>query len=68
MAQARAGLCVCAGVERHVAAGRMETTMQNLAECLADSFPQPLSPEQQQQQPLSTFMVYNLRRKVRALC
>jgi hypothetical protein len=42
----------------------METTMQNLADCLADSYAQPLSCEQAQQQ-LSTFMVYNLRRKVR---
>ncbi|KXZ49515.1 hypothetical protein GPECTOR_21g741 [Gonium pectorale] len=52
------------GGTRQVTAGRMESTMQNLADYLADRFERPLEPQQLSSSQLSTFMVSNLRRKV----
>ena len=50
-----------------VAAGRMESTMQNMADLLADKFDAPLSAWDRANAHLSTFYVTNLRRKVRGL-
>lgn len=51
------------GAERSTAAGRLECTMQNLADCLAQSFPSPLE-SCEEHAGLDTFLVYNQRRKV----
>ncbi|KAL4457941.1 hypothetical protein ABPG75_012806 [Micractinium tetrahymenae] len=51
------------GAERSAAAGRLECTMQNLADCLAQSFPAPLE-SGEDKAGLDTFLVYNQRRKV----
>ncbi|GFR51311.1 hypothetical protein Agub_g13676 [Astrephomene gubernaculifera] len=54
-----------AAAVRQVAAGRMESTMQNLADFLTDRFERPMDPQQlAASQQLSTFLVSNLRRKV----
>ena len=50
--------------QRSVAAGRLECTMQNLADCLAQGFDAPLE-SAESKAALSTFLVYNQRRKVR---
>jgi hypothetical protein len=57
--------------EREVRAGRMECTMQNLADSLTSRSAAPLAgpaagagAEQALMDRLSTFMVYNMRRKV----
>lgn len=62
--------------EREVRAGRMECTMQNLADSLTTRTTQPMAAgdssssstdagtQQQLMDQLSTFMVYNMRRKV----
>lgn len=53
-------------VEREVTAGRMESTMQNLADVLVDGRDVPLTHADVDgaAAALRTFMVYNLRRKV----
>ncbi|KAL4426976.1 hypothetical protein ABPG77_009537 [Micractinium sp. CCAP 211/92] len=51
------------GAERSVAAGRLECTMQNLADSLDQSFPAPLE-SSEEKAALDTFLVYNHRRKV----
>ncbi|KAG1679276.1 hypothetical protein FOA52_009306 [Chlamydomonas sp. UWO 241] len=51
------------GEETAVRAGRMESTMQNIADFFVDEFDAPLSPSEARAQ-LSTFLVYNHRRKV----
>ncbi|PSC72756.1 nucleotide-diphospho-sugar transferase [Micractinium conductrix] len=51
------------GADRAQAAARLECTMQNLADCLAQSFPQPLESDEGKAE-LDTFLVYNQRRKV----
>lgn len=60
--------------EREVRAGRMECTMQNLADSLTTRSSQALTgsaggplAQQQLTDQLSTFMVYNMRRKVRMM-
>lgn len=59
--------------EREVRAGRMECTMQNLADSLTTRTSRPLAAAvadgnsdqlQQDSEQLSSFMVYNMRRKV----
>eukprot|EP01025_Chloroclados_australasicus_P021677 TRINITY_DN22728_c0_g2_i3.p1 TRINITY_DN22728_c0_g2~~TRINITY_DN22728_c0_g2_i3.p1 ORF type:complete len:857 (+),score=118.99 TRINITY_DN22728_c0_g2_i3:53-2623(+) len=50
------------GTEKEVLAGRMECTMQNIADNLMSSFDSPLT--EQQRSELPTFVVYNRRRKV----
>jgi len=59
--------------EREVRAGRMECTMQNLADSLTTRTSRPLAAavadgnsdqQQQDSEQLSSFMVYNMRRKV----
>lgn len=47
-----------------VQAGRMECTMQNIADFMVDEFDAPMSPKEAASAQLSTFMVYNHRRKV----
>lgn len=51
------------GFERSVAAGRLECTMQNLADCLVTPSEEPLEGSAAAQQ-LDSFVVYNQRRKV----
>ena len=46
-------------IEKH--AGRMESTMQNIADCITDSFAQ--KPKKSDLNELRTFLTYNLRRK-----
>ena len=55
------------GAERSVAAGRLECTMQNLADCLVASAEAPLAREEAAA-ACGTFVVYNQRRKVRRHC
>eukprot|EP01026_Neomeris_dumetosa_P024099 TRINITY_DN2017_c1_g1_i1.p1 TRINITY_DN2017_c1_g1~~TRINITY_DN2017_c1_g1_i1.p1 ORF type:complete len:606 (-),score=95.75 TRINITY_DN2017_c1_g1_i1:304-2121(-) len=50
------------GDEEEVVAGRMECTMQNLADSLVQTFDRQLNEEERSQ--LQTFVVYNRRRKV----
>ncbi|GLI61415.1 hypothetical protein VaNZ11_003610 [Volvox africanus] len=52
------------GSTRQVTAGRMESTMQNLADYLTDRFDRPMGPQELAATQLSTFFVSNLRRKV----
>eukprot|EP00798_Chlamydomonas_sp_ICE-L_P025555 gene25555-11203_t len=52
------------GVESKVRAGRMECTMQNMADYLVDSYDTPLDLESEAGDSLSTFLVYNSRQKV----
>ncbi|GIL74006.1 hypothetical protein Vretimale_5061 [Volvox reticuliferus] len=52
------------GSTRQVTAGRMESTMQNLADYLTDKFDRPMGPQELAATQLSTFFVSNLRRKV----
>ncbi|KAG2483473.1 hypothetical protein HYH03_017656 [Edaphochlamys debaryana] len=52
------------GDTRQVTAGRMESTMQNMADFMTDAFERPLSREELGKTRLSTFLVSNLRRKV----
>lgn len=52
------------GCEREVPAGRLECTMQNLADCLASASHEPLGGSSGAS-GLDTFVVYNQRRKVR---
>ncbi|GLC45555.1 hypothetical protein PLESTB_001205700 [Pleodorina starrii] len=52
------------GGTREVTGGRMESTMQNLADYLTDSFDRPMDPRELPESKLSTFLVSNLRRKV----
>jgi len=53
------------GEARSVRAGRIETTMQNLADHLTQRFPAPLGEEQVASgEGLSTFVVFNDRRRV----
>lgn len=47
-----------------VKAGRLESTMQNLADALADRFDMPQTSASLADSQLSTFMMYNMRRKV----
>lgn len=54
--------------ERKVQAGRMECTMQNIADYMTDSFDEAMSPAEAAAAKLSTFLVYNHRRKVRSRC
>lgn len=58
------------GQHRSLPAGRLECTMQNLADCLAQSFEAPLEGEQGEAAAagLPTFLVYNQRRKVGLRC
>lgn len=49
------------GVVHQVYAGRLESTMQNIADVIVDHFPRPLKPEEQQQ--LRSYVTYNQRRK-----
>lgn len=42
-------------------AGRLESTMQNIADCMADHFPKPLSKDGQEN--LQTFITFNKRSK-----
>ncbi len=49
------------GVIREVPGGRLETTMQNIADYICDHFSTPLPPGGQHQ--LRTFATYNVRRK-----
>ena len=53
------------GAERRVKAGRLECTMQNLADVMGQSFDAPLAGDAGRA-GLDTFLVYNQRRKVRA--
>jgi hypothetical protein len=53
------------GFVMEVPAGRLESTMQNVADFLSTHFPQPLSVGEQDR--LSTFVTYNLRRKTSAV-
>ncbi|KAJ9518576.1 hypothetical protein QJQ45_018602 [Haematococcus lacustris] len=50
--------------EEQVLAGRMESTMQNIADFMTDSFDGPVPAHDAEQLQLSTFLVYNMRRKV----
>jgi hypothetical protein len=50
-----------AGRQIPVQAGRLESTMQNIADYLVDIFPTPLKEGERDQ--LRTFLTYNLRRK-----
>lgn len=52
------------GTTRQVTAGRMESTMQNMADYLADRREAPLDDSQLASTKLSTFLVSNMRRKV----
>ncbi|GIL54243.1 hypothetical protein Vafri_9817 [Volvox africanus] len=52
------------GSTRQVTAGRMESTMQNLADYLTDQFDRPMGQQELAATQLSTFFVSNLRRKV----
>lgn len=49
------------GEYREIEAGRLETTMQNIADVLVDHFSQPITSDQQKN--LKTFLTYNHRRK-----
>lgn len=53
------------GQKRSLAAGRLECTMQNLADCLPQRFDAPLE-GCCDKAGLDTFLVYNQRRKVGA--
>jgi hypothetical protein len=53
------------GSEDKVQAGRMECTMQNIADFMTDRLDRPLLPGEAAGSDLSTFLVYNMRRKVR---
>jgi hypothetical protein len=55
------------GSEDKVQAGRMECTMQNIADFMTDRLDRPLLPGEAAGSDLSTFLVYNMRRKVRML-
>lgn len=50
------------GEMRSIPGGRLESTMQNIADVLVDRFPQKLKPEEHRAR-LHTFITYNLRRK-----
>lgn len=52
------------GDKHEVKAGRMECTMQNIADFMTDSFDEALAPKVVSKTELSTFLVYNMRRKV----
>eukprot|EP00955_Chlamydomonas_euryale_P045004 353034-Chlamydomonas_euryale.AAC.1 len=52
------------GAQRSVQAGRMECTMQNIADFMVDRFEARMSPAEASAAQLSTFLVYNHRRKV----
>ncbi len=52
------------GEKREIKGGRLESTMQNVADFLTDSFPKPL--EKGEQNKLQTFVTYNTRRKTSA--
>jgi hypothetical protein len=58
---------VLTGQDRRVQAGRMECTMQNMADYITDIFDSPLSAQEASSSKFSTFLVYNHRRKVREL-
>ncbi|MCE5316406.1 MAG: UTP--glucose-1-phosphate uridylyltransferase [Parachlamydia sp.] len=51
-----------AGEMRSIAAGRLESTMQNIADVLVDHFPRRLKPEENRSR-LQSFITYNTRRK-----
>ncbi len=50
------------GVQSHIAGGRLESTMQNIADCLTSHSIKPLTPEECQK-VLPTFIVYQKRIK-----
>lgn len=50
---------------KRVSAGRLESTMQNIADVIVDRFPKPLSPEAYDS--LRTFITYNQRKKTIAV-
>ncbi len=52
------------GQEEKVQAGRMECTMQNIADFMTDRLERPLGTGEAASTELSTFLVYNMRRKV----
>eukprot|EP00192_Tetraselmis_astigmatica_P009689 CAMPEP_0117698622 /NCGR_PEP_ID=MMETSP0804-20121206/29852_1 /TAXON_ID=1074897 /ORGANISM="Tetraselmis astigmatica, Strain CCMP880" /LENGTH=885 /DNA_ID=CAMNT_0005512935 /DNA_START=195 /DNA_END=2852 /DNA_ORIENTATION=+ len=54
---------VLTGVERSVRAGRMECTMQNLADCFRTPLDMPPGNSEADSRMLDTFLVYNLRRR-----
>jgi len=49
------------GIEREVQVGRLESTMQNIADYIVDRYPTKLPKEAMDQ--MKTFVTYNLRRK-----
>lgn len=49
------------GNKTEIEAGRLESTMQNIADYITDSFPEPIRPGEQR--ALRTFLTYNKRRK-----
>eukprot|EP00898_Chlorokybus_atmophyticus_P005878 jgi/Chlat1/6291/Chrsp44S05785 len=51
------------GNEQKVRGGRLECTMQNIADCMMQTFPQRL-PAERHSLDLNTFLVYNERRRV----
>jgi hypothetical protein len=55
------------GAQRTLQAGRLECTMQNLADCLSERRPERLASEADRA-ALATFVVFNTRRKVCLLC
>lgn len=49
------------GKRTEIEAGRLESTMQNIADYITDSFPEPIRPGEQR--ALKTFLTYNKRSK-----
>ncbi|HEY4831473.1 MAG TPA: hypothetical protein VIH61_02825, partial [Waddliaceae bacterium] len=46
---------------RNIKAGRVESTMQNISDCILDRYPHRLAPREHSK--LSTFLIYNKRKK-----
>lgn len=53
------------GRRSEIAAGRLEGTMQNIADCIVDHYDQPLSPDEQEN--LKTYITYGARHKTLAV-
>ena len=50
------------GLRKEVKGGRLESTMQNIADVILDSFPEPL-PDGEEETKLKSYLTYNERRK-----